>query len=180
MREGSEGTSAEAEIGPGLACQSGRLATQIGAKCREILRAGGDRAEQVAREGGGQDLVAAAESLLVGGNAAVERLGHGLDPPSHPEIAHPQLAQALVHVGKHHVEEPLGERLGAGTLPAQALQEEEDVECHQVEAAVEGVRHAEASIENRQARLGDGVAIEGRGRIATLAPFLQIDQWHGA
>jgi len=74
----------------------------------------------------------------------------------------------------------LGEGLGASPLLAQALQKEEDVEGDQVEAAIEAVGHAEASIENRQPRLGDRVPIKDRGRVPVLAPFLHTDQWHGA
>ena len=103
--------------------------------------------------------------MVVGVNAAVEALGHALDPRRHPHVGDAHFAHGAVHVGDHALEEIAGEQPRRFALALEAMHHQEGMEGQHLVAAVEGVGHAAGQIEVGQPGLLDHPAVAARNRV---------------
>src|SRR5260370_31360848 len=78
------------------------------------------RPEEIAAERLTEVAVARGEPCLIGADAPIEGLGHGLDLTTDPEIPDSHLAQRTVEVREHDIEQPLREFGGWRDPPSSA------------------------------------------------------------
>src|SRR4029079_6965127 len=128
------------------------------------------------------------ERGAIGRLPAIESLAETAHPLWHREVANPHLAQVVVEILAECVEELLPKavadpllaitlRLGAVTLPFQPVQEQHEMKHNEVKPALNGVRHAVASVKRRIARLRHDHAIE-RANDALLGITPKWRQYH--
>ena len=85
---------------------------------------------------------------------------------AHRQIADPDVAQALVHVGEQQIEQLLSERAARRAREPQPPHHEGHVQADHLEAPVRRVGHAQIPVEQRRSRLLYQIAIHSLGDLA--------------
>jgi hypothetical protein len=86
--------------------------------------------------------------VAIGLETSVKRIGHLLDPVPDADVAHAQLAQALVELDEQRIDDALRQV----PLAVQALQHQPGMERQKIEASVQRIGHREVQKEHRLPR----------------------------
>ena len=170
VRRGEEAHPPGKQVCARMPGKSGRLIDDIASKRPGIFVMRITSTVKIAAQGLDKlrlsGLAAFVESRFIGRDAAIDRACHSFDLFAYGQIANPHLAQILVHILEHHIEQLLGKHRTLLALVAQATEQQEDVKRDHVETAVKRIRRTKPGVESRLASLAHGSDIKGIGGAA--------------